>query len=375
MCFVVTTPFAVNAFLLGHLRALAERYRVSLCVNTGDYPLSKSIDPRIRVLDIGIRRKLAPLSDLQVLWHLILLFHHERFDAVHSMTPKGGLLGMLAAKITGVPRRFHTFTGQIWANRTGWARTMFKWVDCLIAWAATRVLADSESQCRLLEAEGIGLKKGVSVLGQGSVCGVDASRFRPDPAIRKKTRKELAIPDNACVVLFVGRIARDKGVFDLVRAFAKLTQRHPAAALWMVGPDEEGLSPELRKLARSCADRIRWIGASSEPEKFMASADFLVLPSYREGFGMVIIEAAACGIPSVAYRIDGVSDAVRDGETGVLVSKGNSEELLAAMESMLVDATFRCRLGERGVTRVRSDFSDAAVTTAWIDFYKAELET
>ena len=105
----------------------------------------------------------------------------------------------------------------------------------------------------------------------------------------------------------------------------------------------------------------------------MASADFLVLPSYREGFGMVIIEAAACGIPSVAYRIDGVSDAVREGETGVLVTKGDTDELLVAMESLLVDSTVRRRLGERGAMRVRSDFSDVAVTTAWMDFYKAEL--
>lgn len=374
VCFVVTTPFAVNAFLLGHLKALAQRYRVSLCVNAGDYPLSNAIDPRVRILNIGIRRKFSPLSDLWVLWRLIALFRRERFDSVHSMTPKGGLLGMLAAKAVGIPRRFHTFTGQIWANRSGLTRTLFKWVDCVIAWAATHVLADSASQCKFLEVEGIALKKGVAVLGQGSVCGVDAARFCPDPATRRNTRKELAVSDEACVMLFVGRIARDKGVFDLVRAFVQLSLRHPSAALWVVGPDEEGLSTELRTLAISCADRIRWTGPSFEPEKYMASADFLVLPSYREGFGMVIIEAAACGIPSVAYRIDGVSDAVREGETGVLVTKGDTDELRVAMESLLADSNVRCRLGERAAMRVRSDFSDVAVTTAWMEFYKAELE-
>lgn len=373
ICFVLTTPFAVNAFLLGHLRALAGNYRVTLCVNIDAYPLSKSLDPRVRVLHIGIRRKMSPLGDLQTLWRLIHLFRQERFDAVHSMTPKAGLLAMLAAMIAGVPRRYHTFTGQIWANRSGIRRTFFKLVDRLIVRSASRVFADSASQCLFLKAEAVGGEQGVSVLGAGSVCGVDARRFRPDRTVRAAMRNALAVSEDACVLLFVGRLASEKGVYDLLQAFSRLAAKHAQAALWMVGPDEEGLSSSLKALVAEYAGRVRWIGPTFEPEKYMASADFLVLPSYREGFGMVIVEAAACGIPSVAYRIDGVTDAVLDGETGVLVPKGNIDLLLSAMRLMLDDHVFRCELGEKARLRVLRDFSDTAVTAAWTGFYRREL--
>ena len=373
ICFVLTTPFAVNAFLLGHLRALAGNYRVTLCVNIDAYPLSKSLDPRVRVLNIGIRRKMSPLGDLQTLWCLIHLFRQERFDVVHSMTPKAGLLAMLAALVARIPRRYHTFTGQVWANRTGVRRTFFKLIDRLIVRSATRVFADSTSQCLFLKAEAVASEQGVSVLGAGSVCGVDALRFRPDRAVRVAMRNALAVSEDACVLLYVGRLASEKGVYDLLRAFAQLAAKHAQAVLWVVGPDEEGLSSSLKALVAECSDRVRWIGPTFEPEKYMAPADFLVLPSYREGFGMVIVEAAACGIPSVAYRIDGVTDAVQDGETGVLVAKGNIDLLLSAMTQMLDDQVFRCELGSKALLRVRRDFSDTAVTAAWMGFYEREL--
>ncbi len=346
---------------------------MSLCVNVDNYPLSSLIDPRVRVLNMGIRRKMSPLVDLYILWRLIHLFNREHFDVVHSMTPKAGLLAMLAAMVAGVPRRYHTFTGQIWANRTGMRRAFFKLIDRLIARSATRVFADSASQCLFLKAEAVGSQRGVSVLGSGSVCGVDASRFRPDRSSRDATRHALVVSKDACVLLFVGRLASEKGVFDLMQAFTSLAEKHAQAVLWMVGPDEEGLSSALKKLAANCADRVRWIGPTFDPEKYMAAADFLVLPSYREGFGMVIVEAAACGIPSLAYRIDGVSDAVLDGETGLLVPKGDVDALLLAMERMLEDSVFRCEMGEKALFRAKRDFSDTAVIASWVEFYRQEL--
>lgn len=373
ICFVATTPFAINAFLLGHLRALAGTYRVSLCVNVNAYPLSESLDPRVRVVNIGIRRKMSPLYDLHILWRLIHLFRQEHFDSVHSMTPKAGLLAMLAARIARIPRRYHTFTGQIWANRTGISRIFFKQIDRLIARSATKGFADSASQCLFLKSESVGFEKGISVLGAGSVCGVDATRFRPDQSVRTATRNALAVSEDTCVLLFIGRLAREKGVHDLVLAFSQLAVKYPQAALWIVGPDEEGLSSSLKVLVSECAGRVHWIGSTFEPEIYMASADILVLPSYREGFGMVIIEAAACGIPSVAYRIDGVTDAVQDGETGMLVPKGNINQLLSTLEKMLDNPAFRRELGEKARKRTIRDFSHTTVTTAWMEFYKSEL--
>lgn len=373
ICFVLTTPFAVNAFLLGHLRALAEYYHVSLCVNCSLYPISPLMDSRVRIINIGIQRKISPLADLHTLWELICLFRRMRFDAVHSLTPKAGLLAMLAALFARVPRRYHTFTGQVWANKTGLERFIFKWIDWLIVTITTRVFADSKSQCRFLETEGVAGSGVASVLGFGSICGVDLERFCPKALVRAEIRADLAVTDNTCVFLYVGRLARDKGVFDLINVFTRLAEQHENLALWVVGPDDEGLLPELKKLCHSCNQRVRWIGATFEPERYMISADILVLPSYREGFGMVILEGAACGIPSIAYRIDGVIDAVKDAETGVLVSKGDIGCLAKAMCSLAVDELYRDKLGRNAIEYARNNFSGKVVTSAWVEFYRQEL--
>lgn len=374
ICFVATTPFVVNAFLLGHLSALADRYHVFLYVNLGDYPLSARIDPRICVVDVAIQRKMSPWGDLKAIAKLIRLFREERFDSVHSITPKAGLLAMLGAMFARVPYRFHTFTGQVWANHRGLVRFIFKQIDRLIVVAANRVFADSQSQCDFLAREGITSPGVISVLGNGSICGVDPKRFFPDQTEARKTRTKLDTSYESCVFLFVGRLTRDKGVFDLLRAFGRLAKMQDDATLWVVGPDEEGLQAELVNIAGELGARICWIGPSFAPEQFMAAADVLVLPSFREGFGMVILEAAACGIPSVAYRIDGVTDAIQDGTTGILSPKGDVDALCNAMLLMLEDSGLRTRLGQCARERAHNAYSSVTVTSAWVNFYDSVLK-
>src|SRR5262249_29157030 len=161
------------------------------------------------------------------------------FDLVQSVTAKAGLLAMVAAWATRIPVRVHTFTGQVWATRTGFSRAALKLLDKLVARAATFVLADSPSQREYLVAEGIIQPSKSAVLGKGSISGVDPARFRPDPSARRIVRESLAIAECAVTLLFVGRLHRDKGVLDLARAFARLADRRPDVHLVIVGPDEE----------------------------------------------------------------------------------------------------------------------------------------
>lgn len=373
LVFVATTPFAVNAFLRTHLLALAETHDVTLCVNITAYPLVDDLTRAVRVRHVDIARKIAPWRDLSVLFQLLRCFLEIRPATVHSLTPKAGLLAMLAGYLAGVPLRFHTFTGQVWATRTGITRFLLKGIDRLIALCASHVFADSASQCRFLEDEGVLRCGGVSVLGPGSVAGVDLARFRPDPAARLTLRIETGVSDAVPVFLFVGRLVRDKGVLDLVEAFAKLNGQHKHWELWMVGPDEEGLQVMLQEEGQRRGARIRWFGHTSEPEKFMAAADVFVLPSYREGFGSAIIEAAACGIPSIAYRIDGVIDAIVDGHTGLFVDKGNVRDLVDAMNRLGTDAGTRRKLSETAHLRVTEEFSSLSVSAAWLEFYSTAL--
>lgn len=246
-------------------------------------------------------------------------------------------------------------------------------IDRLIALCAIQVFADSYSQCRFLEDEGVVQRGGVTVLGQGSVAGVDLARFRPDPAARAALRAETGVTDTVPVFLFVGRLVRDKGVFDLVKAFAALSDLHGHWELWMVGPDEDGLQTTLQAEGERLGGRIRWFGPTPMPERYMAAADVFVLPSYREGFGSVIIEAAACGVPSIAYRIDGVIDAIVDGRTGLFVDKGDVQGLSDAMNRLGAESRTRKTLGEAAHLRASSEFSSASVSAAWLDFYSSVL--
>jgi len=373
LVFVATTPFAVNAFLRTHLLALAEIHEITLCVNTSVYPLVDDVACAVQIRHINIARKIAPLQDLWAFFQLLSCFREIRPASVHSLTPKAGLLAMLAGWLARVPRRFHTFTGQVWSTKTGLGRSLLKGIDHLIARYASQVFADSFSQCRFLEKEGVVRPGGVTVLGQGSVSGVDLERFRPDPLARAALRAETGVDDTVPVFLFVGRLVRDKGIFDLVDAFTMLNSRRGHWELWMVGPDEEDLQATLQIKGERLGTCIRWFGPTLFPERFMAAADVFVLPSYREGFGSVVVEAAACGVPTVAYRIDGVVDAIIEDHTGRFVDTGNVAELAQMMERLGSDQETLRHLGEAAYRRAVEEFSSSTVSAAWLAFYSSAL--
>ena len=373
ICFVATTPFAVNAFLRTHLLALNMHYQIVLCVNTDSYAISPELSEEITVINIGIERKISPLKDLQSIFQLFRVFTAIKPDAVHSITPKAGLLAMLAARMTGVQRRYHTFTGQVWANKFGLTRVMLKKIDRMIVGFASDVFVDSESQREMLYRENLAEPGGIEMLGSGSISGVDLQRFYPDPIVKDKKRKEIGSSLDVCVYLFIGRVTRDKGVFDLVEAFRQIAIDVSEVELWIVGPDEENLLSELKKAALDCDAPIRWFGPTLRPDEFMAAADVLLLPSYREGFGSIIIEGAACELPAIAYRVDGVIDAVKEGFSGILTDVGDVAAFAAAMKSIAVNKDLRLRLGRQARGRAEQYFNSENVTEAWLDWYRKAL--
>ena len=374
VCFVVTTPFTVNGFLINHLTELAKLYEVTLCINLDQYDLSPQLDiSNLNIINVPLERKIAPWSDLKSWWALFRVFWQYRFDSVHSVTPKAGLLGMSSAFFARVPRRLHTFTGQIWSNQSGLYRFVFKHVDWLIAKFATFIFADSASQIRFLVKEGVCKPSKITMLGAGSISGVDLNRFEPNTLVRGQLREELGASEHDCVYLFVGRLCRDKGLFDLLAAFTKIRAKQANTVLWVVGPDEEGVIAQAKELFPEIYRLIKWIGPTFSPERYMQATDVLLLPSYREGFGSVIIEAAACQLPTIAYRIDGVIDAVVDGKTGLLVEVGNINELEQQMELLLNNLVLRKELGQFAKERICNEFSSKTVSRAWLNFYEDTL--
>ncbi|MEW6689343.1 MAG: glycosyltransferase family 4 protein [Pseudomonadota bacterium] len=358
LCYVVASEMTVKAFLLEHIRAAAERYDVAVVV-------PRALQLPVKTIPVTIERRIAPIADLKALSELSAVFRRERFDLVHSVTPKAGLLAALAGALARVPVRLHTFTGQVWATRDGAGRALLKACDRLTARLATRVLADSASQLEFLVAEGVVDARKARVLGHGSVNGVDPARFKPDAAARGRVRARHGIPDGAVLFLYLGRLARDKGLADLARAFSGIGD----AWLLLVGPDEDGIAAQLHQAAGASDARMRIVSYTDQPEEFMAAADVFVLPSYREGFGSVILEAAAAGVPAIGTRIYGVTDAIVDGTTGFLAPPRDPSALATRMRELAADAALRERLGRAARERALRDFAPADLTRALLACY------
>jgi glycosyltransferase involved in cell wall biosynthesis len=316
-----------------------------------------------------IERRISPLRDLWALLCLMRHFKRHRFDVVHSVTPKAGLLSMAAAWLVRVPVRIHTFTGQVWATRRGAMRIILRAMDQLIAGCATHVLVDGRSQREFLIENGVVSAAKSTVLANTSHCSVDPKRFRPDRAARGRVRTALGVPEDAVLFLYLGRLSRDKGVLDLAAAFVPLAARNLSACLLVVGPDEDGLQRPMEELLSRFAQRVHWVGYTLNPEAYMAAADVLCLPSYREGFGQVLIEASAAGIPVIATRIYGVIDAVVEGETGLLYPPGDVATLREHMEALASAPGLRQRFGDAGRVRALRDFAQERVTSALIEYY------
>ena len=316
---------------------------------------------------IDIRREISPIADMCALIALFRYFMRVRFDIVHSVTSKGGLLTAVAGALALVPVRLHTFAGQPWANLTGPVRWIAKACDWLVARLSTRCYADSSAQRRFLQVEGIAPSPRIHVLGAGSIAGVDLRRFSPARFEQAAIKAELLIAEGAKVVTFVGRVSVDKGIVELVEAFERLGLISDIKTiLLLVGPFETGRqavpAETIEAIARN--PNIRRIGYSDIPEKYLAVSDVFCLPSYREGFGSVVIEAAAMSVPAVVTGIFGLADAVVNGETGIFVPPYQAEELGRALAKMLTDDSFRLRLGRAAQARASQVF-DAKVVNGY----------
>ncbi|MGL1930780.1 MAG: glycosyltransferase [Desulfotalea sp.] len=361
--FITATPLTAKVFLTNYFKVLSAEYEIYLISNFSnnqEFDLNLSY---VTEVDIAIKRKICLLSDLFCLCKIYLFLIKNNIDIVHSITPKAGMIGMIAALFARVNVRCHTFTGQVWANYKGFKRNVFIFFDRIISFSATNILVDSQSQKEFLQKHGI-VDEDAVVLGKGSVAGVDIQKFKPDIDLRGEMRKLYNI-DNEIVFLYLGRINIDKGIKDLISAYDNLLRcgiRN--TKLFIVGPEENGCldGVDIKNIIR--------VNYTSEPYKYMVLSDVFCLPSYREGFGSVVIEAAACGITSIASNIYGLSDAVVDGETGLLHDVGDVDAIKNAMLKLTKDKKYREKLSEASLGRAVKYFNKDYLCEEFIWFYK-----
>jgi len=367
---VSTVAFFIDTQLHAQIKeTIASGAEVSVIAS--EPALNRPIDG-CTYFSIDIPRQISLLKDFAALFKLLRLFRKQQFDIVHSTTPKAGLICAVASKLAGVPIRIHTFTGQPWVTLRGTKRVIARLADKIIGTLNTACYTDSSSQKEFLVSEKIVSSLKLSVIGQGSLAGVDMQRFNPDlfsTIDRSLVKQALGIPQDAFVLLFVGRIVRDKGVVELVRAFENVISHPLNAYLLFVGPQDLSLAELGIEEASQIKKRVKFTGYTDTPEKYMAASDLLCIPSYREGFGTVVIEAAAMGLPAIGTNIYGLSDAIVDGQTGLLIEPRNLEDLSEALIRLIQNNHERQILGSNAQERAIKDFSHIVINNLIINEY------
>ena len=372
---VATVPIFVVAHLRKQLQYLTEAGAdVHVITSDGEHSNEVRDIKDITFSIVNIPRKIDLINDFIGLIALFLIFRRKQFDIIHSTTPKAGLLCALAGKLAGNKVRLHTFTGQPWATMNGFKSLLLKNCDKLIGFLNTKCYADSNSQMEFLIANGIVSKRKISVLGEGSVAGIDLKRFRRDRYSDEEIsefKSSIGLPLGSKVILFVGRITADKGIKELVGAFNTLCATYADTYLVLVGPLEEDGRLALSAINPLTSQRVKFLGFSNEPEKYMRMADILCLPSYREGFGTVVIEAAAMGTPTVGTSIYGLTDAVVHEKSGLLVPVRDEEALASALSLLLDDDALRLKMATYAQNRAEEKFDTAVVSKCLVDEYEA----
>ena len=371
---ITTVPGSLETFCHGQLSELQRRGYEIVAVSSPLPDLQVIADREgVRTLAVPMERHISPVSDLRSLWQLIRLFRRERPDMVHSMTPKAGLLSMLAARLTGVPVRAHTFTGLIWPTATGTKRKILMATDRILCSCATHILPEGQGVLNDLANFGITHKE-LRILGNGNVRGIDPDYYNPDDPEVKAGAAALRKPD-VLTFIFVGRVVRDKGIVELVEAFSRLHAAHPATRLILVGAQETALDPlpQATRDAIGRNDAILAVGSQKDVRPWMAAADVLAFPSYREGFPNVVLEAGAMSLPSIVTDINGSREIVRDGFNGLVVPPHDVQALHDAMLLMLSDADKRRQMASVARKRVLDNWSREIVSNALYAFYNEVL--
>ncbi len=330
----------------------------------------------VRVVGIEMPRRVSPLGDWESLSRLHRLLVTLQPDIVHSHTPKGGLLGTLAAKAAGVPVRIYHMRGLAFVTLRGWLSTVLQTTERVTCSAATHVICQSHSLHRTAVQLGlVSAEKSEVVLNGSNGVDCDGSFLPQRHAARGVAlRAAHGIPPDATVIGFVGRLVRDKGIPELVEAFERLAARAPNTWLVLAGPREVRDAVDAQTLARlEGHPRIVELGYTPDPAPVYAAADVVTLPSHREGFPNVPLEAAAMGKPVVSTLVPGCTDAVEDGVTGVLVPVNDSYALEAALLQYVLDPFARARHGAAGRARIEQSFRRPALARALAEVYEREL--
>lgn len=371
---VATVALSLNVLLKGQLKYLNQYYQV-IGVSGDDEHLD-NVRKRegIKTINVRFSRPINLIQDLKSLWHIYKVIKKEQPTIVHSITPKAGLLSMIAAKMAGVPIRMHTFTGLVFPYKKGIFQKILITMDKVLCAAATHIYPEGKGVKKDLEHFGI-TKKNLKIIANGNVNGVDVSWFDPNTSYTP-SRADLGFSDTDFVYIFVGRLVKDKGIEELINAFERLNSKYPDTQLLLVGPLEQDLDP-ISGLTLQLIHKhpnIKAVGYQDDVRPYFKMASCLVFPSHREGFPNVVLQAGAMGLPAIVTNISGSNEIIKHLHNGLIGAVNNPNELERHMEKLYIDTHLRQKLAANARPEIEAKYKQEMVWQCLKDEYENLLK-
>ena len=381
---ITTVPLSLKVLLKGQLRFMASNgFDVKGVSSEGEELREVHENEGIAVEAITMSRKITPFQDLKSLWEMWNFLRKEKPQIVHTHTPKAGIIGMLAARLAGVPHRLHTVAGLPLMEATGTKRKILNFVEKLTYSSATRVYPNSKGLYDFILQNNFTQSNKLKIIANGSSNGIDTTFFSPDQVTeieRVTLREKLNIQPDDFVFVFVGRIVSDKGINELIKAFSELqtVENKPAGIkLLLVGGlenDLDPLNPETLAEINQNKDIIS-VGFQQDVRPFFAISDALAFPSYREGFPNVVMQAGAMGLPSIVSDINGCNEIIIEGENGLIIPSKNVEKLKEKMLTLAKDKNLHTKLKGNSCRMIENRYKQSVVWKALLEEYEGLLQS
>ena len=376
---ITTVPQSLKILLKGQLAFMNSNFEVIGISSPGEFLEEVKDQEGIRVVPVSMTRTISPFTDLKSLWNLYRVIKKDKPTIVHTHTPKAGLLGMIASWLARVPVRMHTVAGLPLVEATGFKRKILIFVEKLTYRFATKVYPNSKGQYDFIIKEKLLPIQKLKIIGNGSSNGINTNYFSPEFYSKENNlfhRKKYDISKEDFVFIFIGRLVKDKGINELIKAFTNLSKTYTNTTLLLVGKYENNLDPLNSETVKQIEthSKIVFAGYQKDVRPFFAMSNCLVFPSYREGFPNVVMQAGAMGLPSIVTDINGCNEIVEEGVNGTIIPTKNTEKLQEKMEEFILNPERVKQLAASSRNRITEKYKREHIWEALLEEYNLLLK-